>query len=189
MQAVHSIQPLTYACGLRQRVKLIITPWILTCWENRSHCIIMYHPLVSKQSSNWKESLSMEEFSTFIPLTKTKGLNNGMSLLDPQLLFCSYVVYILQFTNGRSKDQHDRATWWETPGPRPHLVVILHRGTDTWTRDPCRLAKCLTFQVKMKCQGRFLIEMLSPAKDSRDCWDVQTLAERYDSMSLNSHYL
>lgn len=82
--------------------------------------------------------------------------------------------------------------WWETLNPCPHLVVALHRGINTWTLVPCRLAKCMTFQVKIKCQGRFRTETLSLTKDSWDCWkylSVQTLAERYDTMSLHSHYL
>lgn len=49
MQAMHGMRPLAYAWGLEQGVKLIITPWILTAWENRSDCINMCHPLHSKQ--------------------------------------------------------------------------------------------------------------------------------------------
>lgn len=58
MQAMHSMQPLAYACGLKQWVILIITPWILTYWENRSYCITMYHQLLSKQIFYWEECLT-----------------------------------------------------------------------------------------------------------------------------------
>lgn len=59
MQAMHGMQPLAYAWGLEQGVKLIITPWILTPWENRSDCINMCHPLHSKQRLHWKDSMTI----------------------------------------------------------------------------------------------------------------------------------
>lgn len=59
MQATHGMRPLAYAWGLEQGVKLIITPWILTPWENRSDCMNMCHPLHSKQRLHWKESMTI----------------------------------------------------------------------------------------------------------------------------------
>lgn len=59
MQAMHGMQPPAYAWGLEQGVKLIITPWILTPWENRSDCINMCHPLHWKQRLHWKESMTI----------------------------------------------------------------------------------------------------------------------------------
>lgn len=59
MQAMHGMRPLAYAWGREQGVKLIITPWILTPWENRSDCMNMCHPLHSKRRLHRKESMTI----------------------------------------------------------------------------------------------------------------------------------
>lgn len=59
MQATHGMRPLAYAWGLEQKVKLIITPWILTPWENRSDCMNMCHPLHSKRRLHRKECMTI----------------------------------------------------------------------------------------------------------------------------------
>lgn len=64
-QATHGMRPLAYAWGVEQGVKLIITPWILTPWENRSDCMNMCHPLHSKQRLHWKESMTIGNRSAY----------------------------------------------------------------------------------------------------------------------------
>lgn len=98
MQATHGMRPLAYAWGLQQKVKLIITPRILTPWENRSDCMNMCHPLHSKRRLHRKKSVTIGNRLAYLFAWK-RPKNYIMEC--PFFTLLSVCVYILHWNKAR----------------------------------------------------------------------------------------
>lgn len=160
-------------------------------------CIIHY----TLSTSNTRKKLDQEEkLSTSIPLTKSWGLNNTMSLTHrTDFAFSYYIHFIL--LKGWSILYYI-AIWhcfkliWSSLTqsfffPSPCVSPLQQPSRDF---RPCTLVpyrKVLYFMWKWNAKGD-CTETSAVTKGSGDWWKYlseQTLAERYDTTSLHSNFL